>query len=74
MMPKDLSDLEFVARNADLVGLSFANCAADVRQLREEIERQGPRRPGIVLKIETRRGFENLPQIRIATYLNVSTL
>lgn len=63
MMPKDLSDLEFVARNADLVGLSFANCAADVRQLREEIERQGPRRPGIVLKIETRRGFENLPQM-----------
>ena len=28
--PRDLADLEFVAPHADLVGLSFANSAADV--------------------------------------------
>jgi pyruvate kinase len=30
LTPRDIDDLEFVARHADLVGLSFANCAADV--------------------------------------------
>ena len=50
-----------MARHADLVGLSFANCAADVEALNGHLTRLGGKRPSVVLKIETRRRFENLP-------------
>ena len=58
---KDRDDLRFAVDHADIVGLSFVNSDADVRELIKEIEKAGSRRPGIILKIETRRGFENLP-------------
>jgi pyruvate kinase len=58
---KDNEDLKFVVQHADMVGLSFAGGAADVQLLHEELQRLGGQRLGIVLKIETRRGFENLP-------------
>lgn len=63
---RDIEDLEFVAEHADLVGLSFANSAADVETLAGHLDRLGGKRPGIVLKIETRRGFENLPALLLA--------
>jgi len=58
---KDREDLAFIVQQADMVAFSFASSAGDVRLLREQIERLGPRRPAIVLKIETRLGFEHLP-------------
>jgi pyruvate kinase len=58
---KDRRDLEFVARHADMAGLSFADTVADVRSLRTALARLRPRPPAIVLKVETRRGFEALP-------------
>lgn len=61
MTAKDVEDLGFVARHADLVALSFANGVDDVRLLHEHLARLGERVPGTILKIETRRGFENLP-------------
>ena len=60
---KDLEDLSFVAEHADVVELSFANSALDVERLQRELARRGQRQPAIVLKIETRRGFENLPDM-----------
>jgi len=60
---QDLEDLKFVAKHADVVELSFANSAADVRLLQEHIAKIGDRRPAIVLKIETQRGFANLPEM-----------
>jgi pyruvate kinase len=57
---KDLEDLTFVAQHADIVELSFANTPRDVELLQQQLERLGSRQPAIVLKIETRRGFENL--------------
>jgi pyruvate kinase len=60
---QDLEDLGFVARHADVVELSFANSARDVEQLQQHLARLGNRQPAIVLKIETRRGFENLPDM-----------
>jgi pyruvate kinase len=60
---KDLEDLSFVAQHADVVELSFANCARDVEQLQHHLARLGKRQPAIVLKIETQRGFENLPDM-----------
>jgi pyruvate kinase len=63
---KDLQDLEAVAQHADMVGLSFVQQAADVYQLREQLDRLGRRDLGIVLKIETLKGFENLPELMLA--------
>jgi pyruvate kinase len=64
--PKDLEDLAFVSEHADVVELSFANGAGDVELLEERLRRPGARQPGIVLKIETRRGFEHLPEMLLA--------
>jgi pyruvate kinase len=58
---KDREDLTFVCRHADMVALSFVNTVEDVRELRSILEPLGDAQPAIVLKIETRRGFENLP-------------
>jgi pyruvate kinase len=60
---KDLEDLSFAARHADVIELSFPNSARDVEMLEQHLERLGERRPAIVLKIETRRGFEQLPSM-----------
>jgi pyruvate kinase len=63
---KDLDDLRSVARLADMVGLSFAQSADDVRQLRQQLIALGAPQMGLILKIETRRGFENLPDMLFA--------
>jgi pyruvate kinase len=60
---KDLEDLQFAAQQADLIELSFANTPQDVELLQQNLSKQGSRQPAIVLKIETRRGFENLPEM-----------
>ena len=62
---KDREDLDFVATHADMVALSFVNTVEDVRELRARLEPLGDEQPAIVLKIETRRGFENLPAMLI---------
>jgi pyruvate kinase len=46
-----------------MVALSFANRVDDVKQLRGQIARLSAGSPAIVLKIETRRGFEALPEM-----------
>jgi pyruvate kinase len=63
MNAKDLEDLAFVAKHADVVELSFANTPHDVESLQEHLTQLGSRQPAVVLKIETRRGFENLPDM-----------
>ncbi len=62
---KDRQDLEFVARHADSVGLSFAQRVTDVRAVQRRLDELGAPRMGPVpsLKIETRRGFEALPRL-----------
>ena len=60
---KDIEDLATVAQEADLVGLSFVHSAEDVESLRSHLRDLGAPDLGIVLKIETRRGFENLPEL-----------
>ncbi len=63
---KDIEDLAAVAQHADMVGLSFVQQASDVRALRERLHELGKPDLGIVLKIETRRAFENLPELLFA--------
>jgi len=63
---KDIADLPFVAAHADLVGYSFVRAAADVYELESHLARLGGEHLGIVLKIETRRSFEQLPNLLLA--------
>ena len=60
---KDLDDLPFIAENADLVGYSFVRSPAGVAELRSHLERLGGSRVGLMLKIETRRAFQGLPDL-----------
>jgi pyruvate kinase len=63
---KDLEDLDFIARNADGVSLSFVHDPSDVVTLQEQLARRGAAQLGVVLKIETRRGFQRLPNLLLA--------
>jgi pyruvate kinase len=66
LQEKDLRDLEFVAAHADLVGLSFVQRPDEVESVRAELARRGHGDLGIIIKIETRRAFEQLPQLLLA--------
>jgi pyruvate kinase len=63
---KDRQDLAFVVEHADMIGYSFVSKAEDVDCLHTAIEDPGPKRPSIVLKIETRRAFAELPPMLLA--------
>jgi pyruvate kinase len=63
---KDIEDLAVVAREADMVGLSFVQRASDIDTLRRHLRDLDAAHLGIVLKIETRRGFEQLPELLFA--------
>ncbi|AQT79725.1 pyruvate kinase [Mycolicibacterium litorale] len=62
---KDLADLAVVTELADFVQLSFVREPADVIRLFEELGRLGDSELGVVLKIETRQAFEQLPQLML---------
>ncbi|MFC1465942.1 MAG: pyruvate kinase [Candidatus Brachytrichaceae bacterium NZ_4S206] len=64
---KDLDDLAVMASRVDMIGLSFVRNPEDVWALREEINRLKVRDVGVILKIETRAAFENLPQLLLAS-------
>lgn len=66
MTAKDIEDLSFVATHADVVELSFVNSEQDVVSLQQLLASRGSCQPAIVLKIETRRSFENLPELVLA--------
>ncbi len=63
---KDLHDLEFLAPRVDMVGLSFVRRPQDVLDLEAHLAELGQARLGVVLKIETRSAFEQLPRILLA--------
>ena len=64
---KDLEDLEFMAAQADVIGLSFVRTPEDVGELEEQLRKHNALNVGVVLKIENRQGFENLPRLILAT-------
>ena len=51
----------------DIVGLSFVRRPQDVLRLEEELTRRSAQHDGIVLKMETRRGFESLPRLLLTS-------
>jgi pyruvate kinase len=60
---KDIADLATVVDTADVVDVSFVQDPSDIVQLHETLRWLGGDNLGIVLKIETRRAFEHLPQL-----------
>jgi pyruvate kinase len=59
----DKTNLNFVVKNADSVGLSFVRTPADVELLQKEMQKLGDTDLGLVIKIETKKGFKNLPRL-----------
>lgn len=65
---KDLSDLDFVAAHADIIGYSFVQRPADIELLQQELDKRSKGRlppPAIVAKIETAIAVSNLPELII---------
>ncbi|MBT8283896.1 MAG: hypothetical protein HKO75_00805 [Flavobacteriaceae bacterium] len=68
---KDKKDLEFVVQHADTVNLSYVNRMQDVKDLIAEMQKLGaPEGFGIILKIETQNGFNNLTKILLEAMKN----
>lgn len=63
LTPQDRKDLEFVARHADIVNMSFVRSRTDVTDLLDELTRLKATEVDVTLKIETVGGFEQLPQM-----------
>jgi pyruvate kinase len=59
----DKENLKFVVKHADSVGLSFVRTPVDVELLQAEMQKLGNKELGLVIKIETKKGFKNLPQL-----------
>ncbi len=62
----DLEALKFIVEHADIVGYSFVRTESDVRQLLDHLEQLEGQHLGLVLKIETRKAFDNLPKLILA--------
>jgi pyruvate kinase len=62
---KDIADLPFICRYADIIGYSFVRRADDVTKLYRELQKLNAVNTGVVFKIENREAFENLPEILI---------
>ncbi|HNS16904.1 MAG TPA: pyruvate kinase [Bacteroidales bacterium] len=59
---KDRQDLEFIAHYADMVNLSFVNDPSAVQRLLDALAGLHAE-IGLIVKIETRKGYSNLPGI-----------
>jgi hypothetical protein len=60
---KDIADLATVVDIADVVDVSFVQDSSEIIQLIDTLHRFGGDHLGVVLKIETKRAFEHLPQL-----------
>ncbi len=64
---KDLEDLDFVCRHADMVGLSFVRSLDDVDALRVALHQRQAENLPMVIKIETAAAVKQLPAIILGT-------
>ncbi len=70
---EDEHALRFAAESADIVSQSFVRDPADVHALQDRLTALGRPELGIILKIETRAGFERLPELLLAAMRNQSS-
>jgi pyruvate kinase len=66
---KDKEDLKFVVKHADAVNYSFVNNKEDVGELLDELKKLHAH-IGIILKIETKEAYKNLPGILLKAMEN----
>jgi pyruvate kinase len=59
----DVTHLPFIAQHADMVAVSFVRTPGDIEHVLDRLAAAGAAHLGLLLKIETRQGFENLPAI-----------
>jgi pyruvate kinase len=59
----DLEILPFICEHADMLGFSFVRKPADVENLQQELKKLDKEDFPIILKIETREAFKNLPEL-----------
>ncbi|ULT54613.1 pyruvate kinase [Neobacillus drentensis] len=60
---KDLADIPFITKHADIVGISFVHSPLDLRKLRQELDILNRTDMGVVAKIETKDAIHNLARI-----------
>ena len=63
----DRENLKFIVGHADLIGYSFVRSAGDVQALKGYLRELGAEHLNIILKVETRAAFENLPELLLAS-------
>jgi pyruvate kinase len=59
----DKRNLGFIVEHADAVSLSFVRRPADIEALHEELDQIEAKEIGVIIKIETKKGFKNLPKL-----------
>jgi pyruvate kinase len=59
----DKKNLRFVVEHADAVNQSFVKRPEDIISLQDELLATGESEIGLIIKIETRKGFKNLPRL-----------
>jgi pyruvate kinase len=59
----DKENLKFIVDHADAVSLSFVKRTEDIEALQDELVAMGAHDLGLIIKIETKKGFRNLPQL-----------
>jgi pyruvate kinase len=66
LTPRDIENLDCIARDADMVGLSFVQSTSDFDLLRVHLHQLDRDNMGIVLKIGTLQGFDKLLELMLA--------
>jgi pyruvate kinase len=66
LSPEDVQALPFIVKNADIVSYSFVRKEADVFDLQSRLAKLGGEKLGLILKIETRQAFDQLPRLLLA--------
>lgn len=59
----DRENLDFIAQHADAVSLSFVRKPSDIELLLEELDQRGAAGLGVVIKVETKKAYRNLPRL-----------
>jgi len=59
----DRENLAFAVRHADAISLSFVRRPADIVALQEAMQELGDKPCGLFIKIETKKGFKNIPRL-----------
>ena len=60
---KDLHDLDFVCRHADMVGFSFVETLEDMEYMLGQLDQRGAADLPVIAKIESDRAVRNLPEL-----------